>query len=92
MDWLDLLAIQTNIRGLYVVQRRRQTSWRLWDAKKEMLANALGLNLLHVAGMVLVFQLCPALCDPVGCSPPSSILCPWDFPGNNTGVGFIPDL
>ena len=25
------------------------------------------------------------LCDPMGCSPPSS--CPWDFPGKNTGVG-----
>ena len=34
---------------------------------------------------VLVAQLCPTLCDPVGCSPPESS--PWDSPGKNTGVG-----
>ena len=28
-------------------------------------------------------QLCPAVCDPIYCSP----LCPWDSPGKNTGVG-----
>ena len=29
------------------------------------------------------------LCDPVECSPPGSsrLLCPWDSPGKNTGVG-----
>ena len=30
----------------------------------------------------LIAKSCPALCDPVNCS-----LCPWDFPGKNTGVG-----
>ena len=29
---------------------------------------------------VLVLQLCLTLCDP-------RLLCPWDFPGKNTGVG-----
>ena len=33
-----------------------------------------------------VAQLCPTLCDPLDCSP-SRFLCPWDFPGKNTGVG-----
>ena len=28
-------------------------------------------------------QSCPTLCDPVDCS----LLCPWDLPGKNTGVG-----
>ena len=32
-----------------------------------------------------VTQLCPTLCDPVDCSLP--VLCPWDFPGKNTGEG-----
>ena len=27
-----------------------------------------------------------SLCDPLDCSPPR-LLCPWDFPGKNTGVG-----
>ena len=26
------------------------------------------------------------LCDPVDCRPPGRLLCPWDFPGMNTGV------
>ena len=25
--------------------------------------------------------------DPVDCSPPTRLLCPWDFSGKNTGVG-----
>ena len=31
-------------------------------------------------------QSCPTLCDPMNCSP-SRLLCPWDSPGKNTGVG-----
>ena len=34
---------------------------------------------------VLVAQLCPTL-QPQGLSP-ARLLCPWDFPGKNTGVG-----
>ena len=45
-------------------------------------------------------QLCLTICDPMDCSPPGSsvhgilqarilewVLCPWDSPGKNTGVG-----
>ena len=28
---------------------------------------------------------CPAVCDPMNCSPPG--FCPWNFPGKNTGIG-----
>ena len=38
---------------------------------------------LHLGAMPL--QACPALCDPMNCSPPGS--CPWDSPGKNTGMG-----
>ena len=31
---------------------------------------------------VLITQLCPTLCDPMW------LLCPWDFPGKNTRVGW----
>ena len=31
--------------------------------------------------------LCPTLCDPTDSSPPGWLLCPWDSPGKNTGVG-----
>ena len=36
---------------------------------------------------VLVTQSCPTLCNPINCSPPARLLCPWNFPGKNTGVG-----
>ena len=34
----------------------------------------------------IIAQSCPTLCDPMECSP-LKLLCPWDSPGNNTGVG-----
>ena len=36
---------------------------------------------------VLVVHLCPTLCNPVGCMQPTRLLCPWNSPGQNTGVG-----
>ena len=36
---------------------------------------------------VLAAKSCPTLCDPMDCSPPSRLLCPWNFPGKNTKVG-----
>ena len=35
---------------------------------------------------MLVAQLCPTLCDPMEVR----LLCSWDSPGKNTGVGCIP--
>ena len=37
-------------------------------------------------GLVLVAQLCPTLCDPYGLQP-TRLLCPWDAPDKNPGVG-----
>ena len=34
----------------------------------------------------LTVQSCPTLCDPMDCKP-ARLLCPWDSPGKNTGVG-----
>ena len=38
---------------------------------------------VHIHGSGLVAQLCPTLADPWT----TRLLCPWDFPGKNTGVG-----
>ena len=38
----------------------------------------------HLSVCAQSLQLCPALWDPINCSPP---LCPQDFPGKNTGAG-----
>ena len=35
---------------------------------------------------VFIAQFCPALLQPHGLQP-TRLLCPWDFPGKNTGVG-----
>ena len=37
--------------------------------------------------MCSVAQLCLTLSDLVVCSPPTSLLCPWIYPGKSTGVG-----
>ena len=36
---------------------------------------------------MLVTQLCPSLCNPLDCMQLARILCPWNSPGKNTGVG-----
>ena len=36
---------------------------------------------------VLVAQLCPTLWDPMDSLPVHGLLCPWNSPGKNTGVG-----
>ena len=45
---------------------------------KEVLHNITWVLSQVVTG-VLVIQLCPTLCDPM--------VCPWNSPGKNTGVG-----
>ena len=37
----------------------------------------------------LVTQSCPALCNPMDCSPPGRLFCAWDSPGKNTGAGCL---
>ena len=44
----------------------------------------LKLQPLQKEGACSVAQSCPTLCDPI-----SRLLCAWDFPGKNTGVGAI---
>ena len=36
--------------------------------------------------MLICAQVCPTLLRPHGLEP-TRLLCPWDFPGKNTGVG-----
>ena len=44
---------------------------------------------IHVLCCVKLLQLCLTLCNPKDCSPPvhGILLCPWDSPGKNIGVG-----
>ena len=38
---------------------------------------------------VKLLQSCPTPCDPMNCSLPAGLFCPWDSPGKNTGVGCL---
>ena len=44
---------------------------------------------VYVLTACLVVQSCATLCDPLDCKP-TRLLCPWDSPGKNTGVGCMP--
>ena len=72
-----------------------ETSWSRANWNSGSLYNAslasrvlltLFLCLLHPNGACSVTQQCPTVCDPVDCSHECRLLCPWDFPGKNTGV------
>ena len=56
-------------------KRDQRYTPRLWESHQKTLP-------LYVC----VAQLCPTLCDPHGLQP-TRLLCPWDFPGKDTGVG-----
>ena len=49
-----------------------------------LLSSLLQFYLLCAAADAKLPQSCPTLCDPVE---PTSLPCPWDSPGKNTGVG-----
>ena len=53
---------------------------------KFCLVSCLTLSYLQCKEESDVAQLCLTLCDPMDCSP-TRLLCPWDFPGKNPGVG-----
>ena len=53
--------------------------WRPWGHGERQVVGVLPL--------LLVAQSCLPLCDLMGCNLPCRLLCPWDSPGKNTGVG-----
>ena len=42
---------------------------------------------MHACMHAKSLQLCSTPCNPMDCSPPGILLCPWDSLDNNTGVG-----
>ena len=52
----------------------------------EPLVDTIGPISVHSMKWSEVIQSCPTLCNPMDCSP-LRLLCPWDSPGKNTGVG-----
>ena len=54
-------------------------AWDHFETKSEAILRSYSLN------EVLVARLCPTLCDPME---PARLLCPWNFPGKSTEVGY----
>ena len=52
-----------------------------------LIVNAEGVAPKSLTRIMRCTQSCPTLCDPVDCSPPARLLCPWNSPDKNTGVG-----
>ena len=81
----------------------KSSSWNrylwpiLWKKKQEnIFSDSLGHRLHTILGkeyyagnayVCICTQLYPALCYLKDCSPPGRLLCPWNFPGKDTGVG-----
>ena len=51
-----------------------------------LLTNNAAINTLVLCCVESVAQSCPTLCHPTDCKS-TRLLCPWDSPGKNTGVG-----
>ena len=60
-----------------------------WSRYNQYLADGhIGFLIYWMKAVMIAMSLqsCPTLCDPMDGSLPGSV-CPWDFPGKNTGVG-----
>ena len=61
-------------------KKERQPTWLLGSRVGVFLGKEQASMAVRLGVKVKVTQLCPALCNPMDCSP-------WNFPGQNTGVG-----
>jgi len=61
-------------------KKERQPTWLLGSRVGVFLGKEQASTAVRLGVKVKVTQLCPALCNPMDCSP-------WNFPGQNTGVG-----
>ena len=83
--WTRLLSvsIQASVT-MSEVPFRLQETWFLSQLCHRP-AGSTGIEKRKGTHSVLVARSCTTLCDPHG--QPARILCPWNFPGKNTGVG-----
>ena len=85
---LALITIGHTIYSVHLLHRTCKPHWG--QELFSVLVTAISLVPKKTLGIrwkvkVLVAQSCPTLCN---CSPP--VLCPWNFPGKNTGVAANP--
>ena len=79
-------GLPTQYWGILIgIQRRFKIAWWVTSFTLNL---PLGLCVWKLK--LLVAQLCLTLCNPTNCSPLSWLLCPWNSPGKNTGVGCQP--
>ena len=101
IDWFDLLVVQGTLKSL--LQYHSSKASILWCSAffmvqlshpymttrpyKDLCQQSKYPKFKFLAYCCLVAKSCLTLCDPVNCNP-SRLLCPWDFPGTSTGVGW----
>ena len=61
------------------------TSLSLHSVEWNLPSSLSGCTVIHAK----LLQSCPILCDPMNCSQPGRLLCPWDSPGKNTRSGLL---
>ena len=78
---------RTGKQSLAVCTHRLWQTSSLWGTPKSGFPGPPDRALQNISVLIRsVAQSCPTLCDPMDCSP-TRLLCPWDSPGKNTGVG-----
>ena len=64
--------------------RKNKKVWQCFTKPTVIFAQCLHISNHHVAHLKLIQCARPTVCNPVDCS---RLLCPWDSPDKNTGVG-----
>ena len=83
MSRLCIVTLLFNLYGEYIMQNAR-----LDEAQAGIKITRRNINSLRYADAAAkLLQLCPTLCDPMDSRQPTRLLCPWDSPGKNPGVG-----
>ena len=80
----DLPWIPMGIFKQLLIRERRETREK---QSRETIVQLQGKVLVPHQKVCLVAKSRPILCIPLDCGLSARLLCPWDFPGKNTGVG-----
>ena len=82
-DLVDMRKSTSQVRTAIVVRQWSGSSGEEWVTRWKTQYRHSNFPRILV---VFVAKSCPTLCDPTDSSP-ARLLCLWDFPGKNTGVG-----
>ena len=79
----QLPSSQGKMKKQYELLSGKRDPWNMQSFHKSKLFSLNGSFCCGACVCAQPLQLCPTLCDAMDCR----LLCPWDSPGKNTGVG-----